>query len=948
MLPAVLERWKASIATGEPFDMIFPLLGADGVFHPFLTRVMPVKNAEGNVVRWFGTNTDITAQKSVEQELRKSEERYRSLFTAMNEGFCVVEMIFDAEGKPVDYRFLEVNAAFEKQTGMHDAVGKRMREFAPDHEDNWFEIYGRIALTGEPAHFVNEAKALDRYYDVHAYRVGDPELRRVAIVFNDFSEYKRAEEAREKLAAIVDSSQDSIIGLSVDGIITSWNRSAERLFGYSAEEAIGQSINLVIPPERFSEEEAILARLCRGESLDHFETARLDKSGRTIDVSLTISPIYNASGTIVGISKSVRDVTEQKQAEAEVRKSRDLLEMFVENAPAGLAMFDRNMRYVRASRKWHQEAGLEPVDINGKTHYDVFPNLPEHWKELHRRGLAGESLRDEEAWIAADGSLRTINWAIHPWGDSGTETGGIIIFTEDVTEREKVQEELRRSQERLSTIVDSAMDAIITLDANQRIVVFNPAAEQIFECPLAEALGKPVDRFIPADLRQAHHAHVEGFNRTGVTVRSMHSPATLFGLRANGEPFPLEATISRGEIGGEQLFTVILRDITERKQAEEALRASEERWATTLQSIGDAVISTDAAGRIDFMNEIAQKLTGWPLQEALGKHLPEVFDIVHEATRIKPESPVAKVIRSGKIVGLANHTLLIRRDGAEFPIEDSAAPIRDKQGDIEGVVLVFHDASEQRKMEKVLRSNERLATTGRLAATIAHEIHNPLDAVGNLLYLIGHGTKEDSTRELISEAARELVRVTQMTQQMLSFQREAAKPIPVNIGDILNSVVTLYERKINAAGIRLRTQFDVDGYLLALPGELRQVFANLLSNAIEAIGKRTGAIALHAFQSRNWQTGQAGIRVVISDNGPGIPAKVCDKIFEPFFTTKGEGGTGLGLWITSDILHKYQGTIKVRTNTQPGLSGTHFSVFFPSEIEPELPPELSPELSPKS
>jgi signal transduction histidine kinase len=241
-------------------------------------------------------------------------------------------------------------------------------------------------------------------------------------------------------------------------------------------------------------------------------------------------------------------------------------------------------------------------------------------------------------------------------------------------------------------------------------------------------------------------------------------------------------------------------------------------------------------------------------------------------------------------------------------------------------------------MEKVLRSNERLATTGRLAATIAHEIHNPLDAVGNLLYLIGHGTKEDSTREFVSEAARELVRVTQMTQQMLSFQREAAKPVPVNIGDILDCVVALYERKINAAGIRLRKQFDVDGQLLALPGELRQVFANLLSNAIEAIGKRTGAIALHAFQSRNWQTGQAGIRVVVSDNGPGIPAKVCDKIFEPFFTTKGEGGTGLGLWITSDILHKYQGTIKIRTNTQPGHSGTHFSVFFPSEIKPELPP----------
>ena len=134
------------------------------------------------------------ASYKVEQALRKNEVLYRGLFNSMDEGFCIIEMIFDAEGKPADYRFLEVNAAFERQTGLHDAVGKRMRELAPAHEAHWFEIYGKIALTGEPAHFINDAKALNRVYDVHAYRVGEPEQRRVAIVFNDISDYKRAEE----------------------------------------------------------------------------------------------------------------------------------------------------------------------------------------------------------------------------------------------------------------------------------------------------------------------------------------------------------------------------------------------------------------------------------------------------------------------------------------------------------------------------------------------------------------------------------------------------------------------------------------------------------------------------------------------------------------------------------------------------------------------------------
>ena len=683
-LPKVLEQWQGSIATGEPFDMVFPLLGADGVSRPFLTRVMPVKDADGKVVRWFGTNTDISAQKQVEAELRKSEERYRDLFNAMDEGFCVIEMIFDAEGKPADYRFLEVNAAFEKQTGLHDAKGKLMRELAPSHEAHWFETYGKIALTGQPMHFVNEAKALNRYYDVHAYRVGQPEMRRVAIVFNDFSEYKRAEEARARLAAIVESSMDAIIGKNLDGIVSSWNKSAERLFGYTAEEIIGQPITLIIPAERQGEEAAFLERLRRGDSVDHYETVRVDKSGRCIDVSVTISPIYDSSGAVTGISK-------------------------------------------------------------------------------------------------------------------------------------------------------------------------------------------------------------------------------------------------------------IVRDITQSKQAEQALRASEERWATTLRSIGDAVVSTDATGHVEFMNDVAQKLTGWPIEEARGRALDLIFNIVQEVTRIKPESPVAKVIRLGNIVGLANHTVLIGRDGTEIPIDDSAAPIRDRDNQIVGVVLVFHDVSEQRMAEKALRESDRLATTGRLAATIAHEIHNPLDAVGNLLHLIGQGTKEDATREFASMAGQELVRITQITQQMLTFQREAAKPIPVRIGEILDNVLALYERKIKSAGITLEQEIEFDNDILALPGELRQMFANLVGNAIEAVGSRRGTITLRAYSSQDWRHERPGLRVVVADDGPGIPADVRSKIFEPFFTTKGESGTGLGLWITSDILRKYEGTMRLRTSTQASSSGTCFSIFLPFETSTDSP-----------
>jgi PAS domain S-box-containing protein len=376
----------------------------------------------------------------------------------------------------------------------------------------------------------------------------------------------------------------------------------------------------------------------------------------------------------------------------------------------------------------------------------------------------------------------------------------------------------------------------------------------------------------------------------------------------------------------------LLKEIAERKQAEEALRASEERWAITLQSIGDAVMSTDTAGKIVFMNDVAQKLTGWPLAEAKEKDLDTVFHIVQETTRTRQESPVAKVIRQGQVVGLADSTLLIRRDGAELLIEDSGAPIRNREGRIQGVVLVFHDVSERRKMEKVLRDSERLATTGRLAATIAHEIHNPLDLVGNLLYLIQTGTKEEDTRQYIAAASEELERLAKMTQQMLTFQRDSAKPVTVHLGEVLDSVLALYHRKIESSSIKIDKDIQLPDSIVAQPGELRQVFANLVGNAIEAVRREDGRIRLRVHASRDWRDERRGLRVLIADNGSGITAALQKQIFEPFLTTKGESGTGLGLWIATGIVGKYRGTVRVRSSTREGRSGSCFSVFFPSEM----------------
>jgi len=371
----------------------------------------------------------------------------------------------------------------------------------------------------------------------------------------------------------------------------------------------------------------------------------------------------------------------------------------------------------------------------------------------------------------------------------------------------------------------------------------------------------------------------------------------------------------------------ILREIRLRERQSKVLAEREEWFRTTLTSLGDAVIATDGQGRVTFLNRIAEEMMGTTLAEAEHQMIESVFPIFNESTLQPVENPVKKVMECGRVVGLANHTVLRRRDGTYVAIEDSAAPLRDAKGDLAGVVLVFRDATYERRAQELMRKTEKLNAAARLSATVAHEINNPLEAIGNLIYL----TKSidgipPAAAEHLAMAEQEVERISHITRQTLGFYRESKSPHEIEIEPLVESVLRIYDNKLASKNITVQREFGVCPPLTGLAGELTQAVANLVSNAADA-APEGGTIIVRINCTE--QANRSLIQVTVEDDGHGIAPEHQEKIFEPFFTTKADVGTGLGLWVTKEIVDRHGGTIHVSSKQDSGKRGTVFRISLP-------------------
>ena len=399
------------------------------------------------------------------------------------------------------------------------------------------------------------------------------------------------------------------------------------------------------------------------------------------------------------------------------------------------------------------------------------------------------------------------------------------------------------------------------------------------------------------------------------------------GISAN---FPLPVTVDN-EFG--DLIQAFNRMVAALEEQRSGLNDTLSLLDSMLANAPIGLVFFDRQCRIVRVNEVFAEMTGVALSRHLGRTLPEVLP---ERIAKRLEGAVRHVIESE----LPVHDLELEgrpgESGGRWTWLVTAYPVRPSPNKLRWVGAIVMDVSERKRSEDALRRTEKLAATGRLAASIAHEINNPLEAITNLLYLLrGFCHLDDSALNYVTIAEKEVQRMSEITQQTLRFYRQSTLPARATMEELLDSVLDMYSARLSTLGIALERQYKPDLDLFCFAGEVRQVIANLVSNAMDAT-PGGGRLKVRARRSRDWVHPQyEGVRITIGDTGSGMTEEVRNRLFEAFFTTKGATGTGLGLWVSHEIILKHHGIIHLRSRaaSEGGASGTVFQIFFPDNEE---------------
>ncbi len=706
------------------------------------------------------------------------------------------------------------------------------------------------------------------------------------------------------------------------------NPQLAQMLGYSVEEMLQRPIFDFMDQAAQVEAQRYIARLKQGMK-QRFDFRFRRQDGSNLWGMVSTTPVLGEQGEFQGGLAMVSNLTKRKQIEESLQIREEQLRLFVEHAPAAIAMLDNQMRYILVSQRWLTDFELQDQNIIARSHYEVFPEIPDSWREIHASCLAGAVRKcEKELFPRANGSIDWVKWEIHPWRNRADEIGGIIIFTEVITERVQAEEALQAANKRTSRILESITEAFVAFDREWRYTYVNQEAARLLQKPPEELLGKQLWKDVYPEFigntfyREAHRAIAEQ-----VPVELEEFSETLHcWLEIRAYP----------SAGG---LAVYFRDVTERKQAKEALEQSEAKFRRLFESNLVGVAFWNAEGFITDANDAYLRLVGYSRQEfdALGKIQwrsltpPEYNDVDNRALEEAFATRVSSIYEKE----------YVRRDGTRVQVVLGIALMDNSQ--VNGVAFVL-DISERKRAElerdRLLLAEQKARATAEAAnrmkdeflAVLSHELRSPLNAMlGWLTLLRTRKFDEAATARALETVERNARAQAQLVEDLLDVSRIIQGKLRLNVRavdllSVIEAAIDTVRPAALAKNIELQPVLDpAAGPVFGDSDRLQQIVWNLLSNAVKFTPKG-GRVQIRLERVHSY------VEIVVADTGQGISPEFLPYVFDRFrqadsSMTRSFGGLGLGLSIVRNLVELHGGSVHVES---PGEGqGTTFTVKLP-------------------
>lgn len=757
----------------------------------------------------------------------------------------------------------------------------------------------------------------------------------VVIVITDITECWQTQIDSSHFAAIVECSEDAIIGKDLNGIVTSWNPAAENIFGYSGAEMLGSSIMRLIPTDRLDEETHILDKIRRNESVPHFDTLRRAKNGQLINVSVVASPIRDSAGRVVGISKVARDISEQKIADEAKRFQQMMLMTERELTLDGILVVDAESKVLSYNSRFAQMWGISAEIVATKAYEQLLQAVsdkllhPDRFMDLVRKLYDRHDDASHDEVELTDG--RTFDRYSAPMRGSDSRYYGRVWYFRDVTERKEAEVSLRNERDRAQRYLDTADVMLLALDVEGRVTLINRKGCDVLGCPESEILGREWAEFcIPERMREALTQKFE--NLLGGDLSILENPVRT----RSGEERLIEwhNQVLRDEKGRVTGTFSSGSDITERHQAVEALRTAEERMRFALENAGVGIWDLDHSTGAGRMSEILESLYGMKPGTYAGTF--EAFmEAIHPEDRQKVLDDIDKAMKSGADFSSQHRALW--PDGTVRWLSSAGRIKFGEHGEPLRAVGISMDITERRTLEEQYHQSQKMEAVGRLAGGVAHDFNNLLTAIlGYCQLLLNDLPPGDPLRLDVAEIYKAGESAAGLTRQLLTFSRkQIIEPKVLDLNVIVGNMRGLIGRII---GEDVKVVLNLRAGLATVQadaGQMEQIVLNLAVNARDAMPNggtltiETADVDLDENYANKHFPVKPGpyVGLTVSDTGMGMSPEVQARLFEPFFTTKEIGkGTGLGLATVHGIVARSGGSIGVSSEVG---NGTSFTAYFP-------------------